>query len=82
MPAIKSIQINPDLLNVSSKKSKTRKNRKREKKSKPKPHIKPNTLKKALLRRIKEHSNKERKRYESSDQINVGPYIHKQTNTE
>jgi len=67
MPAIKSIQINPDLLNVSSKKSKTRKNRKREKKSKPKPHIKPNTLKKALLRRIKEHSNKERKRYESSD---------------
>ena len=50
MPAIKSIQINPDLLSVSSKKSKTRKNRKREKKSKPKPHIKPNTLKKALLR--------------------------------
>ena len=32
MPAIKSIQINPDLLNISSKKSKTRKNRKREKK--------------------------------------------------
>lgn len=67
MPAIKSIQINPDLLSVSSKKSKTRKNRKREKKSKPKPHIKPNTLKKALLRRIKEHSNKERKNSEKSD---------------
>ena len=61
MPAIKSIQINPDLLSMSSKKSKTRKNRKREKKRKPKPHIKPNTLKKALLRRIKEHSNKEKK---------------------
>ena len=58
MPAIKSIQINPDLLSVSSKKSKTRKNRKRAKKSKPTSHIKPNTLKKALLRRIKEHSNK------------------------
>ena len=67
MPAIKSIQINPDLLNVSSKKSKTRKNRKRERKSKPKPHIKPNTLKKALLRRIKEHSNKERKKSENLD---------------
>lgn len=67
MPAIKSIQINPDLLNISSKKSKTRKNRKREKKSKPKSHIKPNTLKKALLRRIKEHSNKERKKSEKSD---------------
>ena len=67
MPAIKSIQINPDLLNVSSRKSKTRKNRKREKKSKPKPHIKPNTLKKALLRRIKEHSNKERQKSENSD---------------
>ena len=45
MPAIKSIQINPDLLSVSSKKSKTRKNRKRAKKSKPTSHIKPNTLK-------------------------------------
>lgn len=67
MPAIKSIQINPDLLNISSKKSKTRKNRKREKKSKPKSHIKPNTLKKALLRRIKEHSNKERKNSEKPD---------------
>ena len=66
MPAIKSIQINPDLLNISSKKSKTRKNRKK-RKSKPKPHIKPNTLKKALLRRIKEHSNKERKNSEKSD---------------
>ncbi len=64
MPAIKSIQINPDLLSMSSKKSKTRKNRKREKKRKPKPHIKPNTLKKALLRRIKEHSNKEKKRFD------------------
>ena len=67
MPAIKSIQINPDLLSVSSKKSKTRKNRKREKKRKPKSHIKPNTLKKALLRRIKEHSNKERKKSENTD---------------
>ena len=67
MPAIKSIQINPDLLNVSSKKSKTRKNRKRDKKNKTKPHIKPNTLKKALLRRIKEHSNKERKKSETSN---------------
>lgn len=71
MPAIKSIQINPDLLNVSSKKSKTRKNRKREKKSKSKSHIKPNTLKKALLRRIKEHSNKERKNSEKSDKNRV-----------
>ena len=67
MPAIKSIQINPDLLSVSSKKSKTRKNRKRAKKSKPTSHIKPNTLKKALLRRIKEHSNKERKKSETQD---------------
>lgn len=66
MPAIKSIQINPDLLNVSSKKSKTRKNRKKDRKSKPKPHIKPNTLKKALLRRIKEHSNKEKKKLDMS----------------
>lgn len=62
MPAIKSIQINPALLNISSSKSQTRKNRKRrERKKKPKPHIKPNTLKKALLRRIKEHSSKEKK---------------------
>ena len=62
MPAIKSIQINPALLNISSSKSQTRKNRKRrERKKKHKPHIKPNTLKKALLRRIKEHSSKEKK---------------------
>ena len=64
MPAIKSIQINPDLLNISSSKNKTRKSRKKKKEKKPKPHIKPNTLKKALLRRIKEHSNKERKKIE------------------
>lgn len=70
MPAIKSIQINPDLLNVSSKKSKTRKNKKRDKKSKSKPHIKPNTLKKALLRRIKEHSNKEKKHLDTSQKVN------------
>ena len=57
MSARKTINVSPDLLNGTLNK-KTRK--KRERKKKPKAILKPNTLKKALLRRIKEHASRER----------------------
>ena len=54
----KTININPDLLNISGRKSR-KASTKKERKIKPKAFIKPNTLKKALLKRIKEHQKKE-----------------------
>ena len=54
MSSKKTISISPDLLS-SSKKTKKR----RERKKKPINVLKPNTLKKALLKRIKEHASKE-----------------------
>ena len=56
----KTIQINPDLFNIHS--NKTRKNRGGESKSSTslvKPIISPNILKNKLLKRIKEHKRKE-----------------------
>jgi len=54
----KTIQINPELFNLSDK---TKKNR--EKRSRPSVQqlvVKPNSLKKHLINRIKEHKMKER----------------------
>jgi len=67
MPALKTIQINPEALSIGNKK--TRKNRQkleRKKKKKTSSHIKPNTLKKALLRRIKEKAHKEKQKMDES----------------
>lgn len=57
MSSKKTISISPDLLSGKSS-SKTKK--RRERKKKPTNVLKPNTLKKALLKRIKEHAAKER----------------------
>ena len=58
MPILKTIHINPELLSVNS--NKTRKNKKKkERLIKKAKIIQPNTLKKALLRRIKEKSQQE-----------------------
>ena len=59
MPILKTIHINPELLSISS--NKTRKNKKKkERLMKKSKIIQPNTLKKALLRRIKEKSQQEK----------------------
>lgn len=58
----KTISISPDLLSGKGS-SKTKK--RRERKKKPTNVVKPNTLKKALLKRIKEHAAKERKNQDS-----------------
>ena len=62
MSSKKTISISPDLLSGKSS-SKTKK--RRERKKKPTNVLKPNTLKKALLKRIKEHAAKERNNQES-----------------
>ena len=64
MSSKKTITISPDLL--SGKNSKTKKRRQR--KSKPTNVLKPNTLKKALLKRIKEHAAKEKKTQDSKNE--------------
>lgn len=61
MSSKKTISISPDLLS-SSKKTKKH----RERKKKPINVLKPNTLKKALLKRIKEHASKERTTQDSN----------------
>ena len=65
MPPLKTIQINPELLKVSS--SKTKKNLKTERKKKKEKIIQPNTLKKALLRKIKDKANQDKNQKLSSD---------------
>ena len=58
MPVNKTININPELLKVSSN------NKTRKKQSKKKPdvsNVKPNTLKRNLLKRLKKHSSREHK---------------------
>ena len=54
MSSKKTIEISPELFSGNLSKTKKR----REKKAKPKNLLKPNTLKKALLKRIKEHASK------------------------
>ena len=61
MSSKKTISINPNLFNMGGKKGKN----KTLKKSKPKPNknlIKPNTLKKNLLQRIKEHQKQQQQK--------------------
>ena len=65
MSSKKTISINPNLFSVGGKKEKT----KTLKKSKPKPSkslIKPNTLKKNLLQRIKDHQKEAQKKVKIS----------------
>ena len=61
MSTKKTIQINPELFSTN----KTRK--KKEKTIQPKPLIKANSLKKALLKRIKHHAKNREKKHESNN---------------
>lgn len=73
---IKSISINPALFTIGS--IKTKKNREREVATKPlKPLINPNVLKNKLLKRIKEHKNRETQDMDKKPQS--GPEIHVKT---
>ena len=54
----KTISINPSLFSVGSH-SRSKKNRDRKEKNKVTPLISPNILKNKLLKRIKEHKNRE-----------------------
>lgn len=68
MSSKKTISINPNLFNMGGKKGKN----KTLKKSKPKPNkslIKPNTLKKNLLQRIKEHQKQQQQK---KINVNIG----------
>lgn len=64
MSTKKTIQINPELFNIN----KTRK--KKEKHIQPKPLIKSNSLKKALLKRIKHHAKNREKNHEKQNVSN------------
>ncbi len=64
MPALKTIQINPDALSISNRKTRKNKKKRERREKKKSSHIKPNTLKKALLRRIKEKAQQEKERSE------------------
>lgn len=59
MSSKKVISISPDLLKPGSNTNKTKTRKRRERKQKPtQKEIRPNTLKKALLKKIKEHQKK------------------------
>lgn len=59
MSSKKVISISPDLLKTGSGANKTKTRKRRERKQKPtQKEIRPNTLKKALLKKIKEHQKK------------------------
>ena len=62
----KTININPDLFTMSKRRSQTKK---KERKIKPKAFIKPNTLKKALLKRIKDHQKEATQKREVEKQV-------------
>jgi len=72
---IKAISINPELFNIGN--IKTKKNRERKVATKPlKPLINPNVLKNKLLKRIKEHKNREtqdmdKKKPQAGEEIHV-----------
>ena len=65
MPPLKTIQLNPELLKVGS--SKTKKNLKKQRKKKKEKLIQPNTLKKALLRKIKDKANQEKNKLNNNE---------------
>ena len=67
----KTIQINPSLFNVGGNLSKTKKNREIKQKPIITPLITPNALKNKLLKRIKEHKNKEMFREDEDNKKNT-----------
>ena len=62
----KTININPDLFTMGKRRSQTKK---KERKIKPKTFIKPNTLKKALLKRIKDHQKESVQKKDMEKQV-------------
>ena len=76
---IKAISINPSLFSIGS--TKTKKNRERKAVVKPlKPLINPNVLKNKLLKRIKEHKERETQDIDKKNtKAEAGPEIHVKT---
>ena len=78
---IKAISINPSLFSVGA--TKTKKNREKKVVVKPlKPLINPNVLKNKLLKRIKEHKERETQDMDKkNNKAEAGPEIHVKTDT-
>ena len=72
----KTITISPDLFSTSGKR---RISKKKTKRIKPRPLIKPNIMQKELLKRIKEHADKEKeeKKDNKQEQIITGSEFEK-----